>query len=99
MIGTLLTSAPQLIFKKPYTNKCDIYSLGLTLYWMLFQKFPFSENLDHLDANQLLNQSISIDYDASIKVSPDIAQLIKHMVAYEESDRIDWQDLFKHPSL
>ncbi len=36
MIGTLQTSAPQLIFKDPYTNKCDIYSLGITLYWMLF---------------------------------------------------------------
>ena len=53
--GTLLTSSPQIIFKEQYTSKCDIYSLGMTLYWMMFQRFPFSKNLDHFDSNQLAN--------------------------------------------
>lgn len=53
MIGTLVTSAPQLIFKEPYTNKCDIYSLGLILYWMIFQRFPF-QHIDCFDKDQLL---------------------------------------------
>lgn len=60
MIGTFLTSAPQLIFKEPYTNKCDIYSLGLTLYWMLFQKFPF-QHTDVFDKEQLMKESLNLD--------------------------------------
>ena len=96
MIGTLVTSAPQLIFKEPYTNKCDIYSLGLILYWMIFQRFPF-QHIDCFDKDQLLKESLSLEGSSSFKCSPEVASLLKAMLAYKEDDRIGWQALFDHP--
>ena len=93
MIGTLITSAPQLIFKEPYTNKCDIYSLGLILYWMIFQKFPF-QHIDCFDKEQLIKESLSLEGSSSFKCSPDVSALLKSMLAYKEDDRIGWLALF-----
>ena len=95
MIGTLVTSAPQLIFKEPYTNKCDIYSLGLILYWMIFQKFPF-QHIDCFDKEQLIKESLSLDGSSSFKCSPEVSGLLKAMLAYKEDDRIGWTALFDH---
>ena len=39
--GTPLYMAPQLVFKEKYTDKCDIWSLGLMLYEMVFGFNPW----------------------------------------------------------
>ena len=33
--------SPEMLSDKIYTNKCDIYSLGLILYWLCALKAPF----------------------------------------------------------
>lgn len=40
--GTPMTMAPQVLEGVPYTNKADIYSLGATLYYMLFKTYPYN---------------------------------------------------------
>jgi serine/threonine protein kinase len=39
----MITAAPQIVFKEEYTSKCDIYSLGVILYWMIYDKNPFEK--------------------------------------------------------
>lgn len=40
-IGTPLYIAPEVWKRKPYDTKCDIWSLGVLLYEMMFFDFPF----------------------------------------------------------
>lgn len=40
-VGTMITAAPQIVFQEEYTSKCDIYSLGVILYWMIYNRYPF----------------------------------------------------------
>jgi serine/threonine protein kinase len=47
--GTPMTMAPQILEEVPCTNKTDIYSLGATLYFMIFKTYPYNaNNLIHL---------------------------------------------------
>lgn len=40
-VGSPLYMAPQVLGKKPYSTKCDIWSLGVILYEMLFFDVPW----------------------------------------------------------
>lgn len=40
-VGTRITMAPEVLNRDPYTNKVDIYSLGVLLYYMFYGVFPF----------------------------------------------------------
>lgn len=42
--GTPLFMAPEIMFCKPYTYQCDIYSLGCILYMMVYGEVPYTAN-------------------------------------------------------
>ena len=43
-VGSPIYMAPEILFDKPYDNRCDIYSLGVLLYEMLFARAPYESN-------------------------------------------------------
>jgi len=58
-VGSYYYSSPQVINEKPYTNKCDLYSIGATIYHMYFNKVPegnsFNIKTEDENFNSLLN--------------------------------------------
>ena len=40
-IGTPYFVCPEILKKWPYDNKCDIWSLGICLFKLLSNKYPF----------------------------------------------------------
>ena len=48
-LGTPMTMAPEIISSKPYGSECDIYSLGVIFYQLIYGKYPFNGgNLNEL---------------------------------------------------
>lgn len=41
-MGTALTMAPEVLEGDNYTNKADIWSLGVVYYQMLFGDYPYN---------------------------------------------------------
>ena len=40
--GTPITMAPEILQKRPYDKKCDIWSLGIILFQLVYGRLPFS---------------------------------------------------------
>ena len=41
MVGTPLYMAPQILKREKYTSKCDVWSIGVLFYQMLFGCLPW----------------------------------------------------------
>ncbi len=40
--GNNLYIAPEILEKKPFNDKIDIFSLGVCLFFMVFKKYPYN---------------------------------------------------------
>ncbi|CAD8169982.1 unnamed protein product [Paramecium octaurelia] len=97
-IGTPAYSAPQIFFDSKYTNKCDVYSLGVIFYELIFKEKPINvktsaEQITLLRKTQ--ENKITCPRDENLDIR--VCVLIEQMLTYEEKQRISWNDLFSHP--
>ena len=54
-LGTPATQAPEIKFVKQYNKKCDLWSIGVIIFQLLFNQLPFkSRRKDDLE-KELLN--------------------------------------------
>ena len=96
-IGTLVTKAPELLKADVYNSKVDMWSLGVTFYYMLFGNYPYlgAENkmLKLINKNKLDLSKNGIDISYRCK------DLLTKMLNKDPKKRIDWQDIYQHPLL
>lgn len=83
-VGTMITAAPQIVLHQEYTNKCDIYSLGVILYWMIFNRYPF----DKPPTKEDLEKKIVFPKCREFNPSEEMLELLRDMLTYDEGNRI-----------
>ena len=89
--------APEIMKKKKYDFKSDLWSVGIIFYEMLVGKTPFkAKNIFDL-MRQIEKNNIKLPDD--IYVSPDCKDLLFKLLKKEPEDRISWDDFFNHPWL
>ena len=92
--GSPLFMAPEIIKKKPYSIKSDLWSVGVIMYQILYAKLPyFSKNIIKLIAE--INRK-SVSYESPFQVSDDCIRLMKGLLIKEPKDRIGWSEFFNH---
>ena len=58
--------APQLLYKKEYTAKCDIWSLGLMFYECIFGYFPWSNRQLDVYKESIVSKPVAFPYKCEI---------------------------------
>ena len=94
--------SPQILRGEEYTDKCDIWSLGIVLYYMLMGQVPWGwpeETVTSHQINSILkanndNMDPIIEKEFQ-KRSGNLVSLLKKMLKINEIDRIDWEHLQK----
>ena len=95
-IGSPFYAAPEIILNKKYDEKCDLWSLGITLYESYFEHFPYGENVDE---NIIMNtfrdyyNKKGFIFEKTKKASLDI--LFNCLLQIEPEKRISTDELYK----
>ena len=89
--GTFLFKAPE-IEEGKYSSKCDLYSLGITLYLL-----KTGENI--FEGKSYMEILINKQKEKFKKFTDDpiLNDLIKKLVVNDPQKRINWEDYFNHP--
>lgn len=91
-VGTPPYMSPQILAREKYTDKTDIWSLGIILYQMLFGRLPWDGAKDFDLLPKI--RKLPLHFPDFPKVSAPTLELIRRMLRIEEADRISWEELF-----
>lgn len=97
-LGTGVYMAPEILKYQKYNNKVDIWSLGVSLYEMLFGDFPFFGKTEVALLKNIEENNINFNLKGK-KISVKMQELIKRMLAVDPNKRIDWDQIYQHELL
>lgn len=90
--------SPQIIKQETYNELADIWSLGVTLYFMLFRQYPWSE-VNPLKLLKKIEQKVANLIPDGAPISETTRDLLKRMLVVDEKHRLTWEDFFAHPAV
>ena len=93
--GTPVYMAPQLLFQEPYTSKCDVWSLGLMLFELIYGATPWPVRCIENYKKSLLTRHLAFPFN--VKVGQHTKDFLKRALVVDEEKRMSWEELFNHP--
>ncbi|CAD8126994.1 unnamed protein product [Paramecium sonneborni] len=96
--GTPVFMSPQIIKQESYNSLSDMWSLGVTFYFMLFREYPWEE-VNPLKLLKKIQHKIDNLIPEGCTLSEPTKDLLKRMLVIEENNRISWQDFFNHKAI
>ena len=89
--GTPLTKSPEALKGDFISNKSDIWSLGIIIYYMYFKEYPYNGNSEYKIIKDIeSNKKLKIFEDKKLN------DLVSKMLIVNEKERISWDDYFNH---
>lgn len=89
-VGTPIYMSPQVLNQKQYTNKTDVWSLGVMFFELLFGRLPFSGFSEQDLYRNIMNRGLQIP-----DCSKESQKILKGMLAVEEANRWGWEEVFE----
>jgi serine/threonine protein kinase len=97
-LGTPLYMAPEVMEGFSYDNKCDLWSVGVCFYEILFGKFPYMGNsIPEILRNIKACNGDRIEFPMHLNsISQECQDLLRAILVEDPKERISWQDFFTH---
>jgi serine/threonine-protein kinase ULK/ATG1 len=100
-LGTPLTMAPELLnagSNLNYTNKADLWSIGVCFYQMICGCPPFKvSSMGELQQKVKTQSGDNLSFPVDVKLSPECKSLLQKLMQADPKKRIDWNEFFTHP--
>ena len=90
-------TAPEILKKENYNEKCDIWSIGVILYYILCGYPPFQGSNDKEISDLVIKGNFDLNGHGWDKISDEAKDLIKKMLTYDIEKRISAEEVLKHP--
>ena len=85
--------APEILKEKEYTHKSDLWSLGVIIYVLYFNDYPYRGNSEEELLNDIKKGQRNLKKSGNI----DLDNLIRGLLIEEPEERMDWNQYFDHP--
>jgi len=95
LCGTPLYMAPEIMNYSKYTNKADLWSIGIILYEILFARRPYHATSFYNLVQQINTTPIQIPQ--YITLTTCCQDLLKSLLIKDPKKRISWDGFFNHP--
>ena len=94
-IGTFSFMAPEVLQENPiYNQECDLWSLGVIIYILIFKKYPYGGDNEGAVLNLINSFGNKIVKDTQ---NEHLSDLIKKLLIIDPSKRLSWENYFNHP--
>ena len=101
VLGSPLYMAPELVCREPYSEKVDIWSLGVITYQLLSGRTPFesTRSLKKIDWNIKFKQVTfkNTKYENWSDISDNAKDFIRQCLIRDQTVRPSINELFEHP--
>ena len=93
-VGTLNYMAPEILNGELYNYKCDLYSLGICLYVLIFKDFPFKGGTEYKIFKQMAQFKTTILKKTGIE---SLDNLLRGLIEISPEKRISMDEYLNHP--
>jgi len=93
--GTMSYVAPE-VLQKNYTNKCDMWSLGVTVFILLFGYMPFSGG-DRMQMKAIMRGDYEVRKKAWDLVNDTAQDFVKQLLVLDPDKRLSAPEALQHP--
>jgi serine/threonine protein kinase len=98
-IGTVYYIAPEVVTRKGYNEKCDLWSLGVVTYMLLGGSPPFNGKKDDEILENISKGKFSFPEERFKDVSSHAKEFIEHLLVLDPQARVSANEALQHPWL
>ncbi|CAK9319406.1 unnamed protein product [Citrullus colocynthis] len=99
-VGSPSYAAPEVLAQGEYDGKlADVWSCGVTLYFMLVGEYPFDDQNDTGNLERTYKRIMNVQYKipTNVKISQDCRHLLSRIFVGNPSRRVLLRDITRHP--
>jgi len=97
LCGSPMYMAPEILFHQKYNMKTDLWSIGVILYELIYNRYPYKANNTIELIKQVKRYDVKID--PTVNVSLECLDLLRQLLTRDPIKRIGWKEFFNHPWL
>ena len=94
--GTIPYAAPEIILRKPYSHSVDIWSLGVTIFFLMTGFHPFDSHDQQELLKKIVRQEPDWDAEEWKGASKECKDLVKKLLTKDKEKRIEIEDVLEH---